>query len=48
MVTGNSDFLPQCRSRAGVSVLKFDRVSEDMLPQSVSFSGNGFVSGKLL
>jgi hypothetical protein len=32
----------------GVSVLEFDRVSEDMLPRSDSFNDNGFASGKLL
>jgi hypothetical protein len=30
MEADSSDFLPRCRSRAGVSVLEFDRVSEDM------------------
>jgi hypothetical protein len=47
-VDGISDFLPRYRSRAGVSVLEFDRVSGDMLPRSDSFNGNGFAFGKLL
>jgi hypothetical protein len=41
-------FPPRRRSRARVSVLEFDRVSEDMLPRSDSFNGNGFASGKPL
>jgi hypothetical protein len=48
MEASNSDFLPRRRSRAGVSVLEFDRVSEDMLPWFNSFNGNGFASRKLL
>jgi hypothetical protein len=32
----------------GISVLEFDRVSEDMLPRSDSFNDNGFAFGKLL
>jgi hypothetical protein len=48
MEADSSNFLPRCRSRAGVLVLKFDRVSEDMLPRSNSFNDNGFASGKLL
>ena len=31
-----------------MSVLKFDGMSGDMLPQSDSFNGYGFASGKLL
>jgi hypothetical protein len=48
MEAGMSDFLPRHRNRAGVSVLEFDHVSEDMLPRSKSFNGNSFASGKLL
>jgi hypothetical protein len=48
MEAGSSDFLPQRCSRAGVLVMEFDRVSEDMLSRSDYFNGNGFVSGKLL
>ena len=33
--------------RAWVPVLKFDGVSGDMLPRSVSFNGNGLSYGKL-
>ena len=36
------------RRRAGVPVLKFDGVSEVVLPRSVSFNGNGLPYGKLL
>jgi hypothetical protein len=43
-----SDFLPRHRSRAGVSVLEFVRVSGDMLFWSDFFNDNGFISGKLL
>ena len=45
---GSSDFLLRRSRHAGVSVLKFDGVSGDMLPRSDSFNGNGFASGKLL
>jgi hypothetical protein len=45
---GSSDFLSRRYSRAGVSVLEFNRVSGDMLPRSDSFNGNGFASGKVL
>jgi hypothetical protein len=38
MEADSSDFLPRYRSRAGVSVLEFDRVSRDMLPRSDSFT----------
>ena len=48
METGSSDFLHRRSSRAGVSVLEFDRVSGDLLPRSDSFNGNGFASSKLL
>jgi hypothetical protein len=48
MEASRSDFLPRRRTRAGVSVLEFDRVSGDMLSRSDSFNGNGFASGKLL
>jgi hypothetical protein len=48
METGSSDFLPRHHSRAGMSVLEFDHVSEDMLSRSDSFNSNGFASGKLL
>jgi hypothetical protein len=48
MKADSSDFLPRCCSRARVSILKFDRVSEDMLPRSDSFNDNGFAFGKLL
>ena len=44
----SSGFLLRRRSRTGVSVLEFDGVSEDMLPRSDSFNGNGFASDKLL
>jgi hypothetical protein len=44
----SSDFLPRRCSHGGISVLEFDRVSEDMLPRSDSFNDNGFASGKLL
>jgi hypothetical protein len=30
MEAGSSDFFPDRRSRVGVSLLEFDRVSEDM------------------
>ena len=43
----SSGILLQRRSHAGVSVLKFDGVSGDMLPQSDSFNDNGFASRKL-
>jgi hypothetical protein len=48
MEAGSSDFLPRRHSRVGVSDLEFDRVSEEMLPRSDFFNGNGFASGKLL
>jgi hypothetical protein len=48
MEAGSSDFIPRHCSRGRVSVLKFDRVSEDMLPRSDYFNDNGFASGKLL
>jgi hypothetical protein len=48
MEAGSSDFLLRRCSRAGVSVLEFDRVSEDLLLRSDSFNDNDFVSGKLL
>jgi hypothetical protein len=48
MKAGSSDIIPRYCSRGGVSVLEFDRVSEDMLPRSDSFNDNGFASGKLL
>ena len=48
MEADSSDLLVRRPSRAGVSVLKFDGVSGDMLPRSDSFNGNGFASGKLL
>jgi hypothetical protein len=44
MEAGSSYFLPRHRSRARVSVLEFDRVSEDMLLRSDSFNDNGFAS----
>ena len=44
----SSGFLLQRHSRAGVSVLKFDGVSGDILPRSDSFNDNGFASSKLL
>ena len=44
----SSGFLLRRRRHAGVSVLKFDGVSEDILPRSDSFNGYGFASGKLL
>jgi hypothetical protein len=47
METDCSDFLPRRRSRAGVSVLEFDRMSEDMLPRSDYFNGKGFAYDKL-
>jgi hypothetical protein len=47
MEANSSDFLPQRRSHAGVSVLEFDRVSEDIRSWSDSFNGNGFASHKL-
>jgi hypothetical protein len=47
MEAGSYDLLPRRCSHAGVSVLEFDRVSEDMLPQSNSFNGNSFASRKL-
>jgi hypothetical protein len=48
MEASSSDFLPRRGSRGGILVLEFDRVSEDILPQSDSFNDNGFASGKLL
>ena len=48
LVAGSSGFLLRRRCRAGVSDLEFDGVSEDMLPRSDSFNGNGFASRKLL
>jgi hypothetical protein len=45
---GCSDFLPQRCSRARVSVLEFNRVSEVMLPRSDFFNDNDFASDKLL
>ena len=45
---GSSDFLLRHSRHVGVSVLKFDGVSGDMLPRSDSFNGYGFASGKLL
>ena len=47
MEADSSDLLLRRPSRAGVSVLKFDGVSGDMLPRSDSFNGNGFASAKL-
>jgi hypothetical protein len=47
MKAGRSDFLPRHRSRVGMSVLEFDRVSGGMLLQFDSFNDNGFVSLKL-
>ena len=44
----SSGFLLRRRRHAGVSVLKFDGVSGDMLPRSDSFNGYGFAFGKLL
>uniref|UniRef100_M8CU57 UBX domain-containing protein n=1 Tax=Aegilops tauschii TaxID=37682 RepID=M8CU57_AEGTA len=44
----SSGFLLRRRSRAGVSILKFDGLSRDLLPRSDSFNGNGFALGKLL
>ena len=44
----SSGFLLRRRRHAGVSVLKFDGVSGDMLPRSDSFNGYSFASGKLL
>ena len=45
----SSGFLLRHRRRhAGVSLLKFDGVSGDMLPRPDSFNGYGFPSGKLL
>ena len=43
----SSGFLLRRHSRVGVSVLKFDDVSRDMLPWSDSFNDNDFASGKL-
>jgi hypothetical protein len=48
MEAGSSDIIPRHCSHGGVSVLEFDRVSEDMLPRSDSFNDNGFASSKLL
>jgi hypothetical protein len=48
MEAGRSDFLPEHRSRVGVSVLEFGRMSGYMLPRCDSFNGNGFASDKLL
>ena len=44
----SSGFLLRRRRHVGVSVLKFDGMSGDMLPRSDSFNGYGFASGKLL
>ena len=44
----SSGFLFRRCSRAGVSVLRFDGFSRDMLSRSDCFNGNGFASGKLL
>jgi hypothetical protein len=48
MEAGSSAIIPRHCSRGGISVLEFDRVSENMLPRSDSFNDNGFASGKLL
>jgi hypothetical protein len=46
--SGRCDFLTRRCSRAGVSVLEFDRVSGNRLPHFDSFNVNDFASSKLL
>ena len=48
LTADSSGFLLRLRRHAGVSVLKFDGVSGDMLPRSDSFNIYGFDSNKLL
>ena len=48
LTADSSGFLLRLRRHAGVSVLKFDGVSGDMLPRPDSFNGYGFAFGKLL
>ena len=48
LTADSSSFLLRLRRHAGVSVLKFDGVSGDMLPRSDSFNIYGFASNKLL
>ena len=48
LVGDSFGFLLRRCCRAGVSNLEFDGMSQDMLPRSDSFNGNGFASDKLL